>query len=221
MIKNDELILENQKLVYSIINTYFPNYQNKSDLFQVGCMGLIKASDKYKEGYNTKFSSYAYMFILGEMKKYVREDKGIKLSYDLQKLGYKIEKLRLMLYQKLMREPTTYEISEILGIEEEQVIEALSIPTNIQSLDEPINENGKSISLYDYVSVGDTQDINELIDLKRELAQLSQEERMIIESRYMKDMTQSEAAKILGMSQVQVSRNEKKVLIKLRDRLQL
>lgn len=221
MIKNDELILENQKLVYSIINTYFPNYQNKSDLFQVGCMGLIKASDKYKEEYNTKFSSYAYMFILGEMKKYVREDKGIKLSYDLQKLGYKIEKLRLMLYQKLMREPTTYEISEILGIEEEQVIEALSIPTNIQSLDEPINENGKSISLYDYVSVGDTQDINELIDLKRELAQLSQEERMIIESRYMKDMTQSEAAKILGMSQVQVSRNEKKVLIKLRDRLQL
>lgn len=221
MIKNDELILENQKLVYSIINIYFPNYQNKSDLFQVGCMGLIKASDKYKEEYNTKFSSYAYMFILGEMKKYVREDKGIKLSYDLQKLGYKIEKLRLMLYQKLMREPTTYEISEILGIEEEQVIEALSIPTNIQSLDEPINENGKSISLYDYVSVGDTQDINELIDLKRELAQLSQEERMIIESRYMKDMTQSEAAKILGMSQVQVSRNEKKVLIKLRDRLQL
>lgn len=221
MIKNDELILENQKLVYSIINTYFPNYQNKSDLFQVGCMGLIKASDKYKEGYNTKFSSYAYMFILGEMKKYVREDKGIKLSYDLQKLGYKIEKLRLMLYQKLMREPTTYEISEILGIEEEQVIEALSIPTNIQSLDEPINENGKSISLYDYVSVGDTQDINELIDLKRELEHLSKEERMIIESRYMKDMTQSEAAKILGMSQVQVSRNEKKVLIKLRDRLQL
>lgn len=221
MIKNDELILENQKLVYSIINTYFPNYQNKNDLFQVGCMGLIKASDKYKEEYNTKFSSYAYMFILGEMKKYVREDKGIKLSYDLQKLGYKIEKLRLMLYQKLMREPTTYEISEMLGIEEEQVIEALSIPTNIQSLDEPINENGKSINLYDYVSISDTQDINELIDLKRELEHLSKEERMIIESRYMKDMTQSEAAKILGMSQVQVSRNEKKVLIKLRDRLQL
>lgn len=221
MVTNDEIILENQKLVYSIINTYFPNYQNKNDLFQVGCMGLINASYKYKDDYNTKFSSYAYMFILGEMKKYVREDRGIKLSYDLQKLSYKIEKLRLMLYQKLMREPTIYEISEILGIEEEKIIEALNIPNNIQSLDEPMNENGKSINLYDCISVNGTQVINELIDLKRELENLSKEERMIIESRYMNDMTQSEVAKKLGMNQVQVSRNEKKVLIKLRDRLQL
>ena len=204
MIKNDELILENQKLVYSIINTYFPNYQNKNDLFQVGCMGLIKASEKFNEEYNTKFSTYAYTFILGEIKKYVREDKGIKLSYDLQKLGYKIEKLRLMLYQKLMREPTTSELASIIGVS-----------------DEPINDNGKCINLYDYVSDNRKQDINELIDLKRELEKLSKEEKMIIESRYMKDMTQTETAEALGMSQVQISRNEKKVLIKLRDRLQM
>lgn len=221
MIKNDELILDNQNLVYSIINTYFPNYQNKNDLFQVGCIGLIKAKEKFKEEYNTKFSTYAYTFILGEIKKFVREDKGIKLSYDLQKLGYKIEKLRLILYQKLMREPTITEISDILGISEEQIIEALNIPNNIQSLDEPINEKGKMVNLYDYVGINDTKDINELIDLKRELEKLSKEEKMIIESRYMKDMTQTEAAKVLGMSQVQVSRNEKKVLIKLRDRLQV
>lgn len=220
MIKNDEFILDNQNLVYSIINTYFPNYQNKNDLFQVGCIGLIKAKEKFKEEYNTKFSTYAYTFILGEIKKFVREDKGIKLSYDLQKLGYKIEKLRLVLYQKLMREPTIKEISDILGISEEQIIEALNIPNNIQSLDEPINEKGKMVNLYDYVGINDTKDINELIDLKRELEKLSKEEKMIIESRYMKDMTQTEIAKVLGMSQVQVSRNEKKVLIKLRDRLQ-
>ena len=144
MIKNDELILENQKLVYSIINTYFPNYQNKNDLFQVGCMGLIKASEKFNEEYNTKFSTYAYTFILGEIKKYVREDKGIKLSYDLQKLGYKIEKLRLILYQKLMREPTTSELASIIGVSETQIIEALSMPNNIQSLDEPINYSTES-----------------------------------------------------------------------------
>ena len=221
MIKNDELILENQKLVYSIINTYFPNYQNKNDLFQVGCMGLIKASEKFNEEYNTKFSTYAYTFILGEIKKYVREDKGIKLSYDLQKLGYKIEKLRLILYQKLMREPTTSELAIIIGVSETQIIEALSMPNNIQSLDEPINDNGKCINLYDYVSDNRKQDINELIDLKRELEKLSKEEKMIIESRYMKDMTQTETAEALGMSQVQISRNEKKVLIKLRDRLQM
>lgn len=220
MIKNDELILDNQNLVYSIINTYFPNYQNKNDLFQVGCIGLLKAKEKFDEGYNTKFSTYAYTFILGEIKKFVREDKGIKLGYDLQKLGYKIEKLRLVLYQKLMREPTIKEISDILGISEEQIIEALNIPNNIQSLDEPINEKGKMVNLYDYVGINDTKDINELMDLKRELEKLSKEEKMIIESRYMKDMTQTEAAKVLGMSQVQVSRNEKKVLIKLRDRLQ-
>lgn len=221
MIKSDELILENQKLVYSIINTYFPSYQNKNDLFQVGCMGLIKASEKFNEEYNTKFSTYAYTFILGEIKKYVREDKGIKLSYDLQKLGYKIEKLRLMLYQKLMREPTTSELASIIGVSETQIIEALSMPNNIQSLDEPINDNGKCINLYDYVSDNRKQDINELIDLKRELEKLSKEEKMIIESRYMKDMTQTETAEALGMSQVQISRNEKKVLIKLRDRLQM
>lgn len=220
MIKNDELILDNQNLVYSIINTYFPNYQNKNDLFQVGCIGLLKAKEKFDEGYNTKFSTYAYTFILGEIKKFVREDKGIKLGYDLQKLGYKIEKLRLVLYQKLMREPTIKEISDILGISEEQIIEALNIPNNIQSLDEPINEKGKMVNLYDYVGINDAKDINELMDLKRELEKLSKEEKMIIESRYMKDMTQTEAAKVLGMSQVQVSRNEKKVLIKLRDRLQ-
>ena len=180
MIKNDELILDNQNLVYSIINTYFPNYQNKNDLFQVGCIGLLKAKEKFDEGYNTKFSTYAYTFILGEIKKFVREDKGIKLGYDLQKLGYKIEKLRLVLYQKLMREPTIKEISDILGISEEQIIEALNIPNNIQSLDEPINEKGKLVNLYDYVGINDTKDINELIDLKRELEKLSKEEKMII-----------------------------------------
>lgn len=175
----------------------------------------------FNEEYNTKFSTYAYTFILGEIKKYVREDKGIKLSYDLQKLGYKIEKLRLMLYQKLMREPTTSELASIIGVSETQIIEALSMPNNIQSLDEPINDNGKCINLYDYVSDNRKQDINELIDLKRELEKLSKEEKMIIESRYMKDMTQTETAEALGMSQVQISRNEKKVLIKLRDRLQM
>ena len=114
-----------------------------------------------------------------------------------------------------MREPTIKEISDILGVSEEQIIEALNIPNNIQSLDEPINEKGKMVNLYDYVGINDTKDINELIDLKRELEKLSKEEKMIIESRYMKDMTQTEAGKVLGMSQVQVSRNEKKVLIKL------
>ena len=95
------------------------------------------------------------------------------------------------------------------------------MPNNIQSLDEPINDNGKCINLYDYVSDNRKQDINELINLKRELEKLSKEEKMIIESRYMKDMTQTETAEVLGMSQVQISRNEKKVLIKLRDRLQM
>ena len=216
----DDLILSNQNLVYSIIHTYFSNYPNKNDLFQVGMIGLINSVKHYDSSYNTKFTTYAYSFILGEMKKLVREDKGIKVSRDLQKLAYKLEKTRLLLFQKYMREPNISELANELGLTEYEVSEILKIPNCIQSLDEPINDKGKSVSLYDYVGNND-MDINELIALKNELENLNDEERTLVEARYMQDLTQSETAKILGMSQVQVSRNEKKVLIKLRDRLQI
>lgn len=217
----EEFIIDNQNLVYSIIHTYFPNCSNKNDLFQVGMIGLMNAYKLYNSDYNTKFSTYAYSFILGEMRKYVREDKGIKINRELQKLAYKLEKTKLLLFQKLMREPTISEIADILELTEYEVVEVMKIPTILSSLDEPINENGKMVNLYDYVSVEEKYDLNDKIALKNELEKLEEEERKLLEARYMQDMTQSETAKILGISQVQVSRNEKKVLIKLRDRLRI
>lgn len=215
----EDLIMENQNLVYSIIHEHFSNYPNKNDLFQVGMMGLIKAAKLYDSSFNAKLTTYAYIHIYGEMLKYVREDKTIKISRDLQKLAYKLEKTRLLLIQKYMREPSLSELSYELGISEEEITQIMQIPNKTESLDEPINENGKMVNLYDYVSSEEYYDIDDKLALKNEFEKLDMNERKLLEARYMQDMTQSETAKILGMSQVQVSRSEKKILIKLRDRL--
>ena len=114
----EELIMNNQNLIYSIIHKFFGNHPNKNDLFQAGCIGLIKASKNFDLSFNTKFSSYAYNFIYGEISKTVREDSSIKISPDLQKLSLKVMKARIFLYQKYMREPTTQELSIFLEIEE-------------------------------------------------------------------------------------------------------
>lgn len=212
------LIKENEKLIYKITH-FFTNYESKEDLFQVGCIGLIKAYQNYKEGYNTKFTTYAYPYILGEIKKYVREDKGIKVSRDITKLNLKIEKANVLLTQKLMREPTTLELSNFLGINEEYIIEALSSNNIIYSLDEPIECNDDSVSLYEKIGAINTLDKETLIALKEELNSLNKEDYNIINSHYFKDLTQSEIAENLGINQVQVSRREKKILVKLKDKL--
>ena len=213
-----EVINENEKLIYKIAH-YFINYDSKEDLFQVGCVGLIKAYQNYKDGYNTKFSTYAYPYILGEIKRYVREDKGIKISRDISKLSLKIEKANILLTQKLMRIPTVSELSEFLGIDEIFIVEALSSNNVVQSLDEPVQCKDDTICLYDKISAVEHLDKDTLIALKEELQLLDKEDYNIINGHYIKDLTQSEIAKELGMSQVQVSRREKKVLVKLRESL--
>jgi len=214
---SEQIIIDNQNLIYSIINTYFSTYSNKNDLFQAGCIGLIKAAKNYDESYNTKFSTYAYTSILGEISSSIREDKGIKVSVGMQKLAYKVEKVRLLLYQKLTREPSVLELAEYLELPVEKVIEILNIPNNIQSLDEPANDG--NLNLYECVSDNSKVNIDDLIALKSEIEKLSPLEKKLINARYAYDMTQSETAEMLGMSQVQISRNEKKVLVRLRDRL--
>lgn len=213
-----KLIEENKKMIYKITH-YFTKYESKEDLFQVGCVGLIKAYQNYKEGYNTKFTTYAYPYILGEISKYVRDDKGIKISRDISKLNLRIEKAKILLTQKLMREPSPSELSEFLGIDQETVLEALTSQFVIQSLDEPIENSEDSLCLYDKIGAINNLDMDTLITLKQELQSLSKEEHYIINSHYMKDLTQSEIAESLGMNQVQVSRKEKKILVKLKDKL--
>ena len=212
------LVLENQNLIYSI-SMLFTNYSNKEDLFQVGCIGLIKAYKRYDERFNTKFSTYAYPFILGEMNNYVKKDKGIKVSREILKLNSMIERVSVLLTQKYMREPSTKEIASYLEIDEFLVVEAMKSRNSIKSIDSVISDDGKEITLLDTIPDINNMDMNMLIALKEELGKLSDEEKELINTRYMKDLTQSETADIMGISQVQVSRKEHKVLTKLRNNL--
>lgn len=214
----EQIIDENKNLIYSISH-YFENYPNKEDLFQAGVIGLITAYKNYDASFNNKFTTYAYTYILGEMKKFVREDKGIKISRDITKLNLQIEKASILLAQKLMRQPTVREIASYLEIDEYFIVEAMKSVNVLQSLDEPINNDGKQITLYDTVGEEKENNLDELIALRNELESLSDLERSLIEQRYMNDMTQSQTAKILGMTQVQVSRKEQKVLTKLKSKL--
>ena len=144
------LILENQNLIYSIANRKeFDKYKNKEDLFQVGCIGMIKAYKNFDKTMNVKFTTYAYLFILGEMKKLVREDKLFKVPKNIQLLYLKIEKMKILLEQELLREPSICEIKEALENEYDEVFsyecieDAINSTKQVYSLDEPLNNEGR------------------------------------------------------------------------------
>lgn len=212
------LIMDNERLIYSIAN-YFKNYSSREDLYQAGCLGLINAYKRYNPDMNCKFTTYAYPYILGEMRKLVREDKGLKISREISKLNLKIEKAYVLLSQKLMKEPSIEEIAHFLEIPEFYVSEAMLSLNKIKSIDEPVSSEGREMTLQDVI--GKSENVDELIMLKELLQGLNQEEKAIIDNRYMKDYTQSETSKLVGMSQVQVSRKEQKVLQKLKQKMML
>lgn len=210
------LIIENERLIYSIAS-FFKNYNSKEDLYQAGCLGLITAYKKFNPNMNCKFTTYAYPYILGEMRKLVREDKGLKISREITKLNLKIEKTYILLSQKLMKEPSVEEIANYLEIPEFYVSEAILSLNKIKSIDEPVSSEGREFTLQDVI--GKKENIDELIMLRELLTSLNKEEKAIIDNRYMKDYTQSETSKLVGMSQVQVSRKEQKVLQKLKQKM--
>lgn len=209
-------ILENEKLVYSIINKYH-GYYDKEDLYQVGMIGLIDASKKFDDSVGVKFSTYAYKYILGEVTKYMRENNGLKISRDILKLKQSVTKAKNLLQQKLSREPSINEISLFLEIDEKKIEEIENITQDIKSLDFCYQE--ESENLYNSVKTEEKNFQPEILDLKNELEKLDSLEKKIIYSRYYYDLTQSETSKELGMSQVQVSRKETKILQKLKTRL--
>lgn len=212
----EDIILENQNLIYYVAN-YFKNYPYKDDLYQAGRLGMIEAYKKYNPDMNCKFTTYAFTYILGEMKKLVRTDKGLKISREVSKLNLKIEKAYIVLSQKLMKEPSIKEIANFLEIPEYMVSDAILSTNKIKSIDEPINNDGNALTLQDVI--GESNNIDELLLLKESLNNLNSEEKQIINNRYFKDYTQSETSKIIGISQVQVSRKEQKVLEKLKNKM--
>lgn len=211
-----DVIIENEKLIYKIISKY-KNYFELEDLYQVAVMGIIKASKNYNESYNAKFTSYAYPYILGEVIKYINEFRSIKLNKTTTLLYSKILKAKEILSQKLMKEPSTYELSLFLEIDESIIDETIISNMAIDSLDKIISEDGKNLELYDKFGYYDSSIEN--YSLIRELEKLSPEEKNIIISRYYEDMSQKEVGDSLGMYQVEVSRKEKKILQKLKNNI--
>ena len=201
-----EEVLNYEGLIYGIISKY-PKRYDRDDLYQVGMLGLIDAYKHFNKNYKTKFSTFAYYYIVGEVNKYIRESSSLKVSKDLIELKKKILKVKEVMMQKLGREPSNLEISLYLEVDEKLVNEALIATDEVTSMDEIYN-----IGNYDNTSA-------DILDLKLELEKLPEEEKNIILARYYDDMTQSEVSKKLGISQVQVSRNENKILQKLRSNL--
>ena len=210
------IILENEALIYKIINKYH-NYFELDDLYQVAVVGLIKAYNNYHNNYDTKFTTYAFPYVLGEVIKYINTFKSIKVSKNMRTLYLKINKAKEILTQKLMKEPSYYELSLFLEIDENLINEVMKANDIIESLDKVIMEDDKNLELYD--KVGYVDENLENYPLKFELNKLSKEEKQIIFARYYEDKSQKEVGEALGMYQVEVSRKEKKILKKLKDNI--
>ncbi len=210
MTELETIIKLHEKLIYKIATKFYPN--PVEDLFQAGVIGLIKAYNNYVDNGTTKFTSYAYNYIFGEMYDLSNNLRSIKLNKKILKLYKQIEQTKYLLAQKLNYIPSTKEIASFLEIDENLISEVYTCTNNIMSIDS--NEEEKR-PIYETISNPQDNINTDHIDLKDSLNTLSQEEKDIINYRYFKDYTQSETAKILGISQVKVSRFEKKSLSKM------
>ena len=208
----ETLIEGNLKLVLSILRKYNNRTDNMDDLFQVGCIGLIKAIDNFDLDHEVKFSTYAVPMILGEIKRYLRDNNSVRISRSIKDLAYKISRLKEQLTLDLGREPSVSMLSEKLGLEEYEVVMALDSLKESVSMFEPIyNDGGDVIYLCDQLEDKKGKDfsLEERISMKEAMKKLKSKERYVIESRYVYGKTQVELSEELGISQAQISRLEK------------
>jgi len=217
------LLEKNVALIKSIVKKFLNRGYEYEDLFQIGSLGFIKAIQNYQEKYNVKFSTYAVPMIMGEIKRFLRDDGMIKVSRSLKEISNKVMATQELLKKKLLRDPTIQEISNAIGISPEDIVFAMESARAPASIYDVVYEDDNSpILLID--KMAEKEDKNgEIIDkilLRELLSQLEPRERQLIVLRYFQDKTQSETAKQLGVSQVQVSRLEAKILKKMREAAQ-
>ncbi|MBA5850915.1 RNA polymerase sporulation sigma factor SigF [Clostridium sp. cel8] len=215
----NKLVELNFPLVTSISKKFLNRGYEYEDIFQIGCMGLMKAINNFDESYNVKFSTYAVPMIMGEIKRFLRDDGMIKVSRSVKTTAKKLHYDKEALTKKLNREPTVEELSEYSGVKIEDLIFASESASNMQYLYDTIHQDdGSPVLLIDKLSQNPNEDV-EMVDriaLKETLKNLDVRSRQIIMLRYFKDKTQVQVAKMLGINQVQVSRIEKKVLKMMR-----
>lgn len=219
----DRIITENVGLVWSIVRRFLGRGYEADDLFQIGSIGLMKAIDKFDLSFDVQFSTYAVPMITGEIKRFLRDDGMIKVSRSLKENAAKIRGAREEFEYRHGKEPTIEEISEVLGLAKEEIVMALESGAEVESLYKTIYQgDGNAIYLIDKVEQSEDK-CDELLEhmvLKDVMDSLDEKERKIIMLRYFKDKTQCDIAKELGISQVQVSRLEKRILKTMRDRMQ-
>jgi len=217
------LIEMNLPLVSSLSKKFLNRGYDYEDIFQIGSIGLVKAINNFDLTYNVKFSTYAVPMIIGEIKRFLRDDGMIKVSRNVKSLARKVYFYKEVLTKKLKRSPTIEELAEYADVDKEEILFAIESSNSLQYLYDTIHQDdGAPVLLIDKLSEKGVDDDNliERIALKEALSSLDNKARQIILLRYFKDKTQVQVAKMLGINQVQVSRIEKKVLAEMRKKLE-
>lgn len=220
----EQLVEENMGLIWSIVKRFSGRGTDMEDLFQIGAMGLIKAIDKFDPSFEVKFSTYAVPMIAGEIKRFLRDDGIVKVSRTLKENCWKIKRETENFRRQTGREPTLEELSVITELAREDIAQALESSAEVESIYKTIpQKDGSEICLLDRMEsqnqAGGMQQLLNRVVLEQLLMELPDMERRLIIMRYMQDKTQSEVARVLGVSQVQVSRLEKRILKQMREKL--
>ena len=216
--KLNDIVEKNSRLIWSIVKRFKNSRYETEDLFQIGALGFIKSIKRFDKEYNVKLSTFAVPYIIGELKRHFRDDGIVKVSRSLKELNMKIEMLRKQ-YEKEEKELTIEKIKEELKESKENILLALEAEREVKSIDEDMDDGSENM-LIKQVKVESYEDetIRKLV-LKEELNKLEEKERNIIVLRYFYNKTQSQIAEQYGISQVQVSRIEKKILLKMRENI--
>jgi len=212
------LIEENSGLIWSIARRFFGRGVDPEDLYQLGCVGFLKAIDGFDESYGTKFSTYAVPKISGEIRRFLRDDGTVKVSRGIKEQAAQIKNARVQLEQRLGREPSISELARETGFTPEEIAMAENATASVESINRELGEDGFSLELV-LADTGAEEKLLESIALSQAIQRLPEREAMVIRLRYFHGLTQQRVAKVLGVSQVQVSRIEKKSLLLLRDLL--
>ncbi len=215
------LIEKNLGLVHHIVKRFLNRGVDAEDLFQIGCIGLMKAIDRFNLGFDVKFSTYAVPMISGEIKRFLRDDGMVKVSRSLKENGWKITHAREQFQHENGREPTIAEVAKMTGLPEEDVVLALDAGAEVESIYKSVYQSdGNEIYLVDQIASKNNEKeklLNHML-LGQLLSELDGVEKELIVLRYFQGKTQTEVAQKLGISQVQVSRQEKKILLRMRER---
>lgn len=213
----EELIEENNGLIWSIVKRFYGRGHEPEDLYQIGCLGFIKSIKRFNTDFEVKLSTYAVPYMIGEIKRYIRDDGPVKVSRSIKDLGIKIRELQREKMNKQGKVPKIQEIAKELKVNLDDVILAMEATNSVESIEGTKhinNKDGKSISLLDTLSSekNEEETITNKLAIGQLLKELKDREKEIILLRYYKEKTQAQVAKILGISQVQVSRLERKIL---------